>query len=134
MDALVARDSAQQGAPIEIAGLKIRRSAIGFWGIAVLLGFQIYFYSHLKELVRRSPPGPQLETGAWIVVYPGARNTLVSLVSTALIPAVAVFFAVRVLQPVTMGSAIVAASTIIASVCVFLAVVQVRFAVGRSAA
>lgn len=131
LDALVARDAAQHGTPIEIAGLKITRAAIGFWGLAVLLAFQLYFYSHLRELVRRAPTREQAEASAWLVVYPGSLNTLIALASASGIPFAAVFFALRALRTPDSASLCVALSMLTASFLVLVAIIQIRCATNR---
>lgn len=123
--ALVARDAANSGGPVELAVMKISRSAIAFWGLVILACFQLYFVLHLRELIRRVLTLEERCSSAWIAMYPGARNGAVTTLSAVAIPMLALILALRAMPHIGAFTAAVALSSAILNA---IAIVSIRSA------
>ncbi len=86
LNALFALERKRSGSPLEIAGLKIERNILRFWGVAVLLAVQIYFYLHLREFTTRSRAGDEGLRVAWIGLYPGLGSFFIFSTSIVALP------------------------------------------------
>lgn len=78
------------GADLELLGVKIPSQAIRFWGILVLLGIQVYFVLHLKQLAQLETRDDLMEA-VWIAAYPSALPRTAAIFSGAILPTVTVF-------------------------------------------
>ena len=87
------------GESFEALGIKFPAENTTRWGILVIIGIQIYFWIHLRELkpkLRRNDPGWDV---AWIGVYTSKYSKVAMFVLTCLLPlAAALALGIRGLQ------------------------------------
>jgi hypothetical protein len=93
---LIDNEKGRTGGQIEVAGLKIPASALGIWGVLVLVGLQIYFWLHFREFVNRLTITDKAWSFPWVALYPSACSLWVFRASAMVLPLVAAFALMRV--------------------------------------
>jgi hypothetical protein len=70
----------------EAFGLKMPTPTTAAWGVLVLIGVQLYFLAHFKELSRRLHPEDEGWQVAWIGIYSGVFSRSLFVISALVLP------------------------------------------------
>jgi len=74
---------------LSVLGFSIALSQVSTWGALVLLGVQVYFLIHLRELVARIELNAEGWNVAWIGIYENKLSATVAFMSACLLPVAA---------------------------------------------
>jgi hypothetical protein len=80
----------------EAFGLKMPTPTTAAWGVLVLIGVQLYFLAHFKELSRRLHPDDEGWRVAWIGIYSGAFSRSLFAISALALPSVSAIVIVSI--------------------------------------
>ncbi len=86
IEKVLAGEEKRTGESFEILGIKFPAENTTRWGILVIIGVQIYFWIHLRELSPKLRPNDPGWDVAWIGVYSSKYAKVATFVSTCLLP------------------------------------------------
>ena len=84
---------------VEVAGIKVPASALRSGGALLLLGMQVYFLLHLRELLKRITKRSKAWNVAWIGLYSGLFAQSVTIFSASALPTTTVSFLANLPHP-----------------------------------
>jgi len=85
-DAILEAEQSRTGESFEAFGVKFPAQGTTRWGILVVLGIQLYFLIHLRELSGKLNAGDPGWDVAWIGVYESSISKIVFVVSAFVLP------------------------------------------------